>query len=194
MKRVQQDQLEFQRRVIETYYDINDPPPIFIIAHSLGGAQMMNILMDEYDKTKDSNQLIKPLKYESVCLATPWLGAYADTQCKMTIPFLRVQYCFDNQAKFTVLDIEDPEFPEHIMHWIYDFDNPCQRYIMPLRTTLVLHENCLMHENTLKICKEINKNGDLNDNPYARIKTPIFFLLGTKDTTINNSRVKKIYK
>ena len=78
---------------------------------------------------------------------------------------------------------------------MYDFDNPYQRPVMPLRTTLVLHDHCEMHEKLLETCKEIKKkDGHQPLNPYSRIDVPIFFILGKKDDVICNKRVKKVYK
>ena len=56
LKLIQADQILFQKTVIEEYFDISNPPPIYVIAHSFGAAQVMGILMDEHDPLKQ-NQL-----------------------------------------------------------------------------------------------------------------------------------------
>ena len=65
---------------------------------------------------------------------------------------------------------------------------------MPVHTALVLFNMCEKHRSKLKLCKQINKEGDPADNPYSRIKVPIYLIVGKKDHAVDNKIIYKIYK
>lgn len=134
IEQVQMEQITFQKKVIEKFYDINNPPPIFIIAHSLGCAQVMNILLDEADPSKES--ALAPLKYQAVSFCNPFFALAQKNLIKLALPYLKTRHMMNSNAMCPEVKEKEADVPEHILPWLYDFDNPFQRKIIPVHTTL----------------------------------------------------------
>ena len=67
------DTIEFQKKVMEMYNDIDNPLKVCVIAHSMGCMQLFNILLREQVDKKKSFPRKLPIKYDSVCVVTPFL-------------------------------------------------------------------------------------------------------------------------
>ena len=94
----------------------------------------MNILLDEYDPSKPS--LLAPLKYKSVSLCNPFFGLSQKKLIKLIQPFLKTKHLLNEDSVCPEVKVKESEVPEHILPWLYDFDNRLQRKIIPVHTTL----------------------------------------------------------
>jgi len=96
-----------------------------MLAHSLGCAQAMNILLRQQEN-KEEGDMVKeiPVKYDAVCLVNPYFSPFQKKSMKMLKPYLNSKYKKDKSAFGPEIKQNDSKVPEHIHPWLYDFDNP----------------------------------------------------------------------
>ena len=49
-------------------------------------------------------------------------------------------YKFDNKSMTPEVKMDMKKFPEHLYNWLYDFDNPIQKKVFPVRTILEMYK------------------------------------------------------
>lgn len=200
------DQIEFQLKVLNKYYDMNNLPPIYFLAHSMGCAYAMEILVRQQqalahlgEKKVSLPDVKLPPLYTSVCFCNPFFSFYNRLLCKyIGKPFVKVRYAFNKKSTWPEVKYNDSEVPAHMVPWLYDFENPYQRGFTPMHSVLEMARIMSRAEERLEevaYCWDCMRNScsDMTHNVYGRIQTSLMIIIGTQDDVVDNELTKKIF-
>lgn len=137
------DTIEFQRRIIEKYEQEHGVrPKIYAIGHSMGGMQLLNILLRPHQDHGKEAKRKTATRYDGVCLWSPFFDFKREVkpQIKFVMPFLKCRYKCKTHAHTPKYKIDLYETPEHLVHWRIDFDNPFKKSSVPIHTLVEMRK------------------------------------------------------
>ena len=75
-----------------------------------------------------------PIKYDAICFLNPFFYFYERSKLKIASPFINWAYWMNNNGMGPEHKVNLAKCPDHIYPWLYDFDNPFQKKVVPLHT------------------------------------------------------------
>lgn len=139
-----------------------------------------------------------PPLYDSVIFCNPYFSFHHRNLSKLAKPYVKAKYACNKKSTWPEVTYVDSEVPDHIIPWLYDFENPYQRGFTPMHSVIEMFRITERAEERLLqgyFCWDCMRNdcSDQTHNLYGRIETSLMVIIGSLDDVVDNSITKDIF-